>query len=47
MMEHVLQGLEQVLGDGVVEEAAGLLEWPLVVGHHPLGADKPQPEDKK
>ncbi len=44
MVQHVLHGVHQLLWHGDIELPAGILEWPLVVVHHPLGAHKPQPE---
>jgi hypothetical protein len=44
MVQHVLHGLLQLPGNGFVELSAGILERPLVVAHHPLGANEPQPE---
>jgi hypothetical protein len=46
MVQHILHGFHQVLWNGDVELLAGILEWPLVVVHHPLGAHKPQPEEE-
>ena len=45
MVQHLRDGGHQLFGQRCVEVPAGVLEGPLIVEDHPLGADKPQPND--
>ena len=43
MVQHLLGRGHQRFGQRLEEHLAGVLEGPLIVEEHPLGADKPQP----
>ena len=43
MVQHLLGCGHQLFGQDLEEILAGMLEGPLIVENHPLGADKPEP----